>query len=97
MLSLAVMSIALVILACYNPTIVKTNVLCLLYLYIVINATRLVNYLVSCLVNCPALVVVTATAAVVAAATTTATAATTTTTTAAATATATAAVTAALA
>jgi hypothetical protein len=61
-------SVALVAFACYNPTVVKTNVLCLLCSCTVINAARLVNYLV----NCPALVVVTAAAAAVATATETA-------------------------
>jgi hypothetical protein len=60
--------------ACYNPTIIETNVLCLPYSYTAINTVRLINYLI----NYPALVVVTAAATVVAATTTTATAAITT-------------------
>jgi hypothetical protein len=75
--SLAVMSVALVVFACYNPTVVETNVLSLPCACTVINATRLVNYLVNRVVNCPALVVVTVAAAVVAAVTATATAAVT--------------------
>jgi hypothetical protein len=74
-------SVALVVFACYNPTVVKTNVLCLPCSCTAINAARLVNYLinhlVNRLVNRPALVVVTAAAAIVAAATATATAAAT--------------------
>jgi hypothetical protein len=53
--------------ACYNPTIIETNILCLPYSCIAINAVRLIDYLI----NYPALVVVIAAAAVVAATTTT--------------------------
>jgi hypothetical protein len=60
--------------ACYNSTIIETNILCLPYSCIAIDAVRLINYLV----NCPALVVVTAATTIVAAATATITAAITT-------------------
>jgi hypothetical protein len=79
MLSLAVISISVapIVFACYNPTIVKTNVLCLPCSCTVTDAAHLINHLVSRLINCPALVVVTAAATIVAAVTTTATAAVT--------------------
>jgi hypothetical protein len=69
--------VALVVFACHDPTVVKTDVLCLPCLCTVTDAARLVNHLVSRLVDCPALVVVTAAGAVVAAVTATATAAVT--------------------
>jgi hypothetical protein len=77
MLLLVVMSVALIVFACYNPTIIQTNVLCLPCLCIVIDAARLINYLVNRLINRPALVVVTVATTVVAAPTATTTTAVT--------------------
>jgi hypothetical protein len=58
----------------YNPTIVETNILCLPYLYIVINTIRLINYLI----NYPTLVIITVATTIVAATTITTIAAITT-------------------
>jgi hypothetical protein len=65
---------ALVVFAYYDPTIVETDILCLPYSCIAIDAVRLID----CLIDYPALVVVIAAAAIVAAATTTTIAAVTT-------------------
>jgi hypothetical protein len=68
MLSLAVVSVsvALVVFACYNPTVVKTDVPCLPCSCTAVDAARLVDHLVDHLVDrlvdSPALVVVTAAA-----------------------------------
>jgi hypothetical protein len=55
-------SVALVVVACYNPTVVKTNVLCSSCLCIAIVAARFIDHLVNRLVARPATVAVAAVA-----------------------------------